>query len=72
MYFARTQRHSPKRNEFPISPTRDETARRHLARMAVDLEDLRRQMEIQVTRSGQLQAELDEIKQLLKSLKPGR
>lgn len=72
MYFSPVQRHTPKRNVLPLEPFRDDTARRQLARLTADLDELRREMQIQVTRSGQLQAELDEIKRLLKTLQPAQ
>ena len=51
---------------LPLHSTRDETARREVARVAAEVEHLRRDLQIQFTRIAQMQADLDEIKRLLK------
>lgn len=66
MYFAGTHRHLPKRNVLPLQTIRDDVARREVARVAVDVEQLRRDLQIQFTRIAQMQADLDQIKRLLK------
>jgi uncharacterized membrane protein len=66
MYFPPTHRHLPRRNVLPLQPIRDETARREVARVVVEVEQLRRDLEIQFTRIAQMQADIDEIKRLLK------
>jgi uncharacterized membrane protein len=51
---------------------RDDTARREAARLAAEVEHLRRELQIQFTRIAQMQADLDEIKALLKRSKRQR
>ncbi len=68
MYFPPTHRNAPKRNVLPTHPLRDDAARRQVAELAAKLEELRRDMKVQFTRTAQLQAELDEVKQLLRAL----
>jgi hypothetical protein len=70
MYFPPTQRHSPKRNVLPTQPMRDDAARREIARVAAQVEELRRDVQVQFTRIAQIQADLDEIKKLLRAQKP--
>ena len=66
MYFPPTQRHLPQRNVLPLQTSRDDTARREVARLAAEVEHLRHDLGIQFTRIAQMQADLDEIKKLLK------
>jgi hypothetical protein len=67
MYFPPTQRHAPQRNVLPDGPSRDNTARREIARLAAVIEELQREIRTQFTRMANLQAEVDEVKQLLKN-----
>ncbi len=69
MYFPPTHRHLPRRNVLPLQPIRDDAARREVARLAAEVEQLHRDMQIQFTRIAQMQADLDEIKKLLKRSK---
>ena len=62
MYFPTTHRHAPKRNVLPTQPLRDDAARRQIAELSALVEELRRDLKIQFTRTAQLQTELDEIK----------
>jgi hypothetical protein len=66
MYFPALHRHLPRRNVLPLQPVRDDAARREVARVAADVEQLRRDLQIQFTRIAQMQADLDQIKRLLK------
>jgi hypothetical protein len=68
MYFATIHRNAPKRNVLPTHPLRDEAARRQIAELAANVEELQRELKIQFTRTAQLQTELDEIKALLQRL----
>jgi hypothetical protein len=70
MHFPPMHRHAPKRNVLPTHPLRDETARREIARLSAQLDELRRDVQVQFTRIAQMQADLDEIKRLLRGLKP--
>lgn len=72
MYFPPTHRHLPRRNVLPLQTIRDETARREAARVAADVDQLRRDLQIQFTRIAQMQADIDEIKRLLKQSKRQR
>lgn len=70
MFFHPTHRHAPKRNVLPTHPLRDETARREIARLSAQVDELKRDVHVQFTRIAQMQADLDEIKRLLRALKP--
>ena len=72
MYFPATHRHLPRRNVLPLQTIRDDTARREVARAAAEVEQLRRDLQIQFTRIAQMQADIDEIKRLLKRSKRQR
>jgi hypothetical protein len=65
MYFPVRSRHAPKRNVLPTQPLRDDAARRQIAELVVQVDELRRELKIQFTRIAQLQADFDEVKQLL-------
>ena len=66
MHFPATHRHLPRRNVLPLQTIRDEAARREVARVAAEVDQLRRELQIQFTRIAQMQADIDEIKKLLK------
>ena len=68
MYFPSTERHLPRRNVLPLQTIRDDAARREVATVAADVEELRRELKIQFTRIAQMQADIDEIKKSLKRL----
>ena len=70
MYFHATHRHAPKRNVLPTHPLRDDAARREIARLSAHVEELKRDVHVQFTRIAQIQADLDEIKRLLRAVKP--
>lgn len=53
MYFPATHRHLPRRNVLPLQTVRDDAARRQVARMAAEVEQLRRDLQ---TPSGPKQA----------------
>jgi len=65
MYFHTTHRHAPKRNVLPTHPLRDDAARRQIAELLALVEELRRDLKIQFTRTAQLQTEVDELRALL-------
>jgi len=69
MYFPPMHRHAPRRNVLPTQPLRDDAARKEVARVAVQVEELRRDVQVQFTRIAQIQADIDEIKKLLRTLK---
>jgi uncharacterized membrane protein len=66
MYFPAIHRHLPRRNVLPLQTVRDDAARRQVARVSAEIEQLRRDLQIQFTRIAQMQADIDEIKRLLK------
>jgi molecular chaperone GrpE (heat shock protein) len=66
MFFPPTQRHAPQRNVLPNGPSRDNTARREIARLSALVEELKRELRTQFTRMADLQAEVDELKQRMK------
>jgi hypothetical protein len=68
MYFPALHRHLPKRNVLPLQTMRDDAARREVARVSAEVDQLRRDLQIQFTRIAQMQADLDQIKKLLKRL----
>ena len=65
IFFPVRSRRAPKRNVLLTQPLRDDAARRQIAKLVVEVDELRRELKIQFTRIAQLQADLDEIKQLL-------
>jgi tetraacyldisaccharide-1-P 4'-kinase len=70
MFFPPTQPHAPQRNVLPNGPSRDNTARREIARLIAMVDELEREIRTQFTRMAHVQAEVDELKQLIKKDRP--
>jgi hypothetical protein len=67
MYFPLMYRYAPKRNLLPTQPRQDDVARREVARLSAQVEQLQQDLKVQFTRIAQLQADVDQIKKLLTS-----